>query len=98
MDFLDWNVLGSFAGASFAVALLTQVTKNVPGIAKLPTQLWSYIVALATLLLAQFFTAGFSASGAVMALFNAAMVSLSANGGYQALVKLKGSVFGEGQE
>jgi len=95
MDFLNWNLLGSFAGAAFAVALITQVTKNIPGIAKLPTQLWSYIIALATLLLAQLFTDGFTASGAVLSLFNAAMVSLSANGGYQALTKLKDSIASE---
>ncbi len=95
MEFLDWNILGSFAGAASAVGLITQITKNIPGIVKLPTQLWSYILALAVLLLSQAFTAGLTLSGAMISLFNAAMVSLAANGGYQALVKMKDSFTAE---
>ena len=88
-------MLGSFAGAASAVGLITQITKNIPGIVKLPTQMWSYILALAVLLLAQAFTVGLTLSGAVISLFNAALVSLSANGGYQALSKMKDSFTAE---
>ena len=95
MEYLDWNMLGSFAGAASAVGLITQITKNIPGIVKLPTQMWSYILALAVLLLAQAFTVGLTLSGAVISLFNAALVSLSANGGYQALSKMKDSFTAE---
>ena len=83
-------MLGGFSGAALAVGVLTQITKGAPLIRRLPTQLWSYLLALATLLLAQVFGPGFSAEGAVLAVFNAALVSLSANGGYAALEKLKG--------
>ena len=92
MDFFDWNMLGSFAGAVFAVGLLTQITKSIPGIVKIPTQIWSYILALAVLELSAAFTQGLTLSGAALALFNAALVSLSANGGHQALVKMKDSI------
>lgn len=47
---------------------------------------------LAALLLSQAFTAGLTLSGAVLSLFNAAMVSLAANGGYQALIRMKDSI------
>lgn len=89
MEFFDWSLLGSHAGAVLAVAVLTQITKGIPGIVKLPTQLWSYVLALITLLLALAFGPGFSASGAVLALFNAALVSLAANGGYAAVERLR---------
>jgi len=95
MEYLDWNTLGSFAGAAFAVGMLTQLTKNIPGVVKIPTQLWSYILSLAVLLLSQAFTAGLTLSGAVISLFNAALVSLSSNGGHQALVKMKDSFTAE---
>ena len=95
MEYLDWNMLGSFAGAAFAVGMITQITKNIPGIKNMSTQLWSYILSLAVLLLAQAFTDGLTLSGAVVSLFNAAMVSLSANGGYQALLKMKNSFTAE---
>lgn len=89
MEFFDWNIPGSFAGAAFAVAVLTQLTKEIPLISYIPTQLWSYLLSLATLVLAQVFTGGFRADGAVLALFNAALVSLAANGGYAALTRIK---------
>ena len=89
MEFFDWSLLGSHAGAVLAVAVLTQITKGIPGIVKLSTQLWSYVLALITLLLALAFGSGFSASGAVLALFNAALVSLAANGGYAAVERLR---------
>ena len=89
MEFFDWSLLGSYAGAALAVAVLTQITKGIPGIVRIPTQLWSYVLALVTLLLALIFGPGFSASGAVLALFNAALVSLTANGGYAAVERVK---------
>ena len=78
-------MLGSYAGAAAAVGVLTQITKDIPGISRIPTQLWSYLLALVTLMLAMAFTGGFSAGGAVLAAFNAAIVSLAANGGYAAV-------------
>ena len=89
MELFDWSLLGTNAGAAMAVAVLTQITKGIPGIVRIPTQLWSYLLALLTLLLAMLFGPGFSASGAVLALFNAALVSLTANGGYAAVERVK---------
>ena len=89
MDLFNWSLLGSYAGSVFAVGVLTQLTKGIPVLKRVPTQLWSYALALATLLLALGFGSGFTAQGAVLALFNAALVSLSANGGYAALTRLK---------
>lgn len=88
-EFFDWNMLGDYAGAVLAVNVLTQITKSLPGIDRLPTQLWSYLIALATLMLAMAFGPGFSAQGAVLAAFNAAVVSLSANGSFNAVERMK---------
>lgn len=89
MEFFDWNLLGSFAGAVFAVSVLTQITKGMPLISRMPTQLWSYLLSLATLILAKVFTAGFRADALVLAIFNAALISLASNGGYEALIRMK---------
>ena len=89
MELFNWNLLGSYAGAVFAVAVLTQITKEIPGIKRIPTQLWSYLLALATLLVTAAFGPGLTAKGAVLALINAALVSLSSNGGYAAVSRLK---------
>jgi len=65
--------------------VLTQISKEIPGVRRMPTRLWSYLLALVTLMLNQLFTHGFSLQGACLAAFNAAIVSLAANGGYDAL-------------
>lgn len=89
MELFNWNLLGSYAGAAFAVAVLTQITKGIPFVKRIPTQLWSYLLALLTLLVTAAFGPGLTPKGAVLALINAALVSLSSNGGYEALNRVK---------
>ena len=96
-EFFEWNMLGSYAGAVSAVAIVTEITTEIPGLKRIPTQLWSYLLALATLILAQVFGGGVTTSGAVLAAFNAALVSLAANGGYAMVERLKTGLYdGEG--
>lgn len=88
LTFFDWSALGTLTGATLAVAVLTQLTKAIPGIVKIPTQLWSYVLAAVILILAQVFgETAVTANGVVLALLNAAVVSLAANGGYEALTR-----------
>lgn len=88
MEFFDWSMLGTYAGATMAVCVLTQLTKGIKLIERIPTQIWSYILSLIVLLLAQAFGEGFDAQNAVLAVFNAAIVSLAANGGYEAVSRI----------
>lgn len=88
MNFFDWGFLATFAGALAAVALLTELTKNLPFVKKIPTQLFSWILGFGVLVLAAWFTGTLSAQNAVLAVFNGAMVSLAANGGYAALKRV----------
>lgn len=92
MNFFDWSYLGTFAGALAAVALITQMIKNLPGIKRIPTQLMSWVLAVVVLLLAQWFGGTLDAQSAVLSLFNGAMVSLAANGGYAALKRVMGGI------
>lgn len=89
MELLNWSALSGSTGAALAVSALTQLTKDLPGVRRLPTQLWSYFWALITLLLALIFENGFSIEGSVLAAFNAALVSLAANGGYAAIARIR---------
>lgn len=90
MNFFDWAYLGTFAGALAAVALITQMIKNLPGIKRIPTQLMSWLLAVVVLILAHAFGGTLDAQNAVLSLFNGAMVSLAANGGYAALKRVMG--------
>ena len=88
LTFFDWSALGTLTGAVLAVVVLTQITKAIPGIVKIPTQIWSYVLAAVILILAQIFgETAVTANGVVLALLNAAVVSLAANGGYEALTR-----------
>lgn len=90
MSFFDWSYLGTFAGALAAVALITELVKELPGLKKVPTQFVSWALAFVILILAQLFTGTLSAQNAVLSVLNGAMVSLAANGGYAALKRVMG--------
>ena len=90
MEFVTWELLGTYAGAMAMVGVITQLTKNIKFISNIPTQLWSYILALASMYAANFFLGQLTLSNAVLILFNAALVSLGANGGYEGITKLFG--------
>lgn len=85
-----WDVLGTYAGATAAVSVLTQLIKGVPLLVKIPTQIVSYVIALVVMMCATAFTVGLTADAAVLTVFNAAVVSLAANGVYTAAVKMTG--------
>ena len=88
MEFFTWDYLATFAGALAVVVLLTQMFKDMGVLQKVPTQLVSWVIAYAVLLLAQIFTDTICAQNAVLALFNSAMVSLAANGGFDAIKRI----------
>jgi len=89
MEFMNWAYLGTFAGALVAVGIITELIKNIPGINKVPTQIMSWIIALAVLICASAFTGGLTAEIVVLDIINAAMVSLAANGGYDAIKRIE---------
>ncbi len=91
MEFTTWSILGTYAGSLAMVLIITQITKNVAVLQKTPTQVWSYIVALFILLLAEIFSGAFSLEAAALCLFNAAVVALGANGGYEAIARVAAS-------
>lgn len=88
MEFVTWELLGTYAGAMAMVGVVTQLTKNIGFISKIPTQLWSYILALVVMYAANFFLGQLTASNAVLILFNSVIVSLGANGGYDGVSRI----------
>lgn len=83
-DFLTWQSLATFAGASLATAVLTELLKGAADLLpiRFPTRLLSYIIATVILILAEVFSPGPSVADAVLCLINGALVSLCANGSY----------------
>ncbi len=63
-------------GAATA-ALIVQATKGIPGIVKLPTRLWAYIISVVIMVLATAFTASLITPQVILLCFaNAVVVHL----------------------
>lgn len=91
-DFLTWAVLGTYAGAVLFTTLITQLFKGVSFLEKLPTRIFSYIVAVIILVLATIFTAEkYVVADFVLCFVNAVIVALAANGTYDAVSTMKHS-------
>ena len=95
MDFMSWTTLTTYTGAMTMVLIITQLTKGLKILNKLPTQLWSYIVALAVLYTAYYFAGLLTVSNAVLILLNGMIVALSANGGFETLARAFPAMFGK---
>ena len=87
-EFFTWELLGTYAGCTAAVSIITQFIKGVPGIVKIPTQVVSYVIALVIMLCATGFTSGLTPDGIMLTVFNAAVVSLASNGTYAAVTRV----------
>lgn len=87
--FFTWATLGTYAGATLATTLVTQLLKGTGFLSRIPTRLFSYIVALLLLLGAGFFGGGLTLDTAALCAVNAAVVSLAANGAFDAAASKK---------
>lgn len=86
--FITWENLTTYTGVLIMVLILTQLTKDLPLIKKFPTQLWSYLLTLLVMYPAAYFSGTCTTANAVLILFNAAVVTLASNGGYDLLKQL----------
>jgi len=88
--FFTWEYLLSFAGCVVGTGLLTEFTK--PLFKNLPTQLVSYMFAALIMIIGQLATGQLTSWNiAVLDVLNAAVVSLSANGGFDAVNRVFGA-------
>lgn len=84
-EFFTWQTLATYAGATAATAVFTQLFKGLGFIAKIPTQIFSYIIALVILVAATLASPGWAWADLALCLLNAAVVSLASNGAYEAM-------------
>lgn len=88
-EFFTWTTLATYAGSTAAVGLITQLFKGLGFIDKIPTRITSYAIALVVLLAATFFTGGLTLEAGALCVINAVVVSLAANGAYDAVARNK---------
>lgn len=88
-EFTTWEILATHAGAIAMTALVVQFTKGtLDKLVKLPTQIYSYFVALVVLYAAYFFTGQLSASNAMLLLFNGIIVAVASNGAHEGVSRV----------
>lgn len=87
--FFDWAQLGTYAGATVAVMLFVEFTKELPFINKIPTRIWAYVMAVIVLILSTVFTGQIDTPTVFLCLFNAVIVAMAAVGGYDITHKIK---------
>ena len=92
-NFINWDYLSTFTGVVSVVCLIVQFTKQY--VDKLPfhipTQLYSYIVSVIVIMLAEVFETGgngLKLSEAILAFLNGFIVSVASNGSYEAITKI----------
>ena len=87
--FFTWEYLLTFTGCVVGTGLLTEFTK--PLFKKIPTQIVSYVFAAAIMLIGQLATNQLTGwNDVALDIINAAVVSLSANGGFDAIDRIFG--------
>lgn len=84
-SFFTWEALGTYAGATVAVMVIVQFTKELPGIVKIPTRAWAYLVSALLLVLSAVFTQPITPSLIILCFVNAVIVAMAACGGYDTL-------------
>lgn len=84
--FLTWGDLVTYGGAVMAVLIITEFTKDLPGIRRIPTRLWAYLIALVLLAAATVFTADrVRAQDMLLCLVNGVIVAMAAVGSYHSV-------------
>ncbi len=80
----DWTVLASVTGATAFTLLIVQFIKApLDKLWHIPTRVVVYVIAFATLLIAQVFTVGFTIDGLALTAVNAVIAGSAAMGAYE---------------
>ena len=85
-SFFTWEALGTYAGATVAVMIVVQFTKELPGIVRIPTRAWAYLVSALLLVLSALFSGQpITPAMIILCFVNAVIVAMAACGGYDTL-------------
>ena len=90
-SFVTWESLLTFGGCVAGTILVTEFIKKLFG-EKVPAQFISFLIAAVILFVGHLATGTFVWREALLYLINAAAVSLSANGGFDAIKKIVGKI------
>lgn len=87
MEFVTWTYLASAVGQVAVVQMLVQFLKDLPGIKKMPTKYFTYIVAIALGFGCAFVIGPFKTTDIPLIVINAVIVTFAATGCYDYATK-----------
>lgn len=86
VESLSWEYLATVTGAAAIVMVIVQLTKGLlDKVWKIPTTLYAYVLAVATMLVATAFTTGLTVSAGLLTLFNGWIVAATAAKSYDVM-------------
>lgn len=88
-EFFTLEMLATFAGATMAVGVITEMFKKIGFFLNVPNQLISYVVAVIVMVVGNLALGNLTWSSAFLVIFNAAVVSLASNGGHDLVAAAK---------
>lgn len=86
-DFLTIDYISTFMGTVVVTMLIVQFLKELPGIKKMPTRYFTFLVAFFNIVMCSVLTNTFTLVGLYLMFINAMLVTFTATGGYDFAVK-----------
>lgn len=86
-DFITLEYLCTYMGTVVVTMLIVQFTKDLPGVKKIPTRYYTFLVAFLNLLICSILNSTFTIAKVYLMLINSMLVTFTATGGYDFSIK-----------
>ena len=88
-NFITWSMLFEWATFVSIVLMLTQFTKDIKFIKKIPTKYWSFLIAFILMVISNLEANSFRLLDIVLYIISSALASMNANGIYDFSINKK---------
>lgn len=86
-DFITLEYLCTYIGTVVVTMLIVQFTKELPGVKKIPTRYYTFLVALFNILVCSILNDTFTISNLYLMFINSMLVCFTSTGGYDFSIK-----------
>ncbi|WP_027626540.1 hypothetical protein [Clostridium lundense] len=86
-DFITLDYMCTYMGTVVVTMLIVQFTKELPGVKKIPTRYYTFLVAFFNILICNILNETFTIAKVYLMLINAMLVTFTATGGYDFSIK-----------
>ena len=79
-EFLNWDVLSTYASFVTIVFMVVEFTKDLKGIKQIPTKYWSFIISLVLMIITNIALGTFKIVDVILYALSSMAISLGSNG------------------